>query len=27
MRCRQYLCAHGVAKACIHVPRNSQASD
>ena len=26
MRCRQYLCAHGVAKACIHVPKNSQPS-
>jgi len=22
MRCRNYLCAHGVAKACLHVPRN-----
>lgn len=27
MRCRQYLCAHGVAKACIHVPKNSQPPD
>jgi RNA polymerase sigma factor (sigma-70 family) len=27
MRCRQYLCDHGVAKACIHVPRNSAQAD
>jgi RNA polymerase sigma factor (sigma-70 family) len=26
MRCRQYLSAHGVTKACIHVPENSQSS-
>jgi RNA polymerase sigma factor (sigma-70 family) len=22
MRCRQYLCAHGVTRACLHVPEN-----
>lgn len=27
MRCRHYLCAHGVAKACIHVPKNAQPID
>lgn len=27
MRCRQYLCAHGVAKACIHVQKTIQPTD
>lgn len=26
MRCRQYLCAHGVQRACIHVPDTSRRS-